>query len=113
MKFAAVFLAAALAACVTPSQIVGTQTIVAAEKSLTLAHLAYDGVGQSLKAAADSGVLRGPAAATARCWFNRAGDALSAADAADRAANAPDILSAITAAEDAIVQAKTPTAACQ
>lgn len=113
IKFAAVGLALMLSACGTPGQVViGTPTIVAAEKSLTLAHLAYDGVGASLKTAADSGVLKGPAAATAKCWYDRAGDALNTADAADKAANAGSILSAVTAAQDAIVQTRTPTATC-
>lgn len=112
MKFAALFLTAALASCGTPGQVVGTPTIVTAEKSLTLAHLAYDGVGMSLKSASDAGVLKGQAAATAKCWYDKAGDELAAADAADVALNAADIASAITKAQDAIVQAKAPTAAC-
>lgn len=112
MKITTLILAAALTACTTPGQVVGTNTLVAAEKSLTLAHLAYDGVGMSLKTAADTGVLRGSNAATAKCWFDRAGDALNAADAADVALNASNIVAAITQAQDAIVQAKAPTAAC-
>ena len=113
MKFVTLVFAAALASCGTPGQVVGTPTIVAAEKSLTLAHLAYDGVGMSLKTAAETGVLKGANAATAKCWYDRAGDALNAADAADVALNASNIVAAITQAQDAIVQAKAPTAACQ
>lgn len=113
MKIAALIFAASLAACSTPGQVVGTDTLVAAEKSLTLAHLAYDGVGMSLKTAAESGVLRGSNAATARCWYDRAGDALNAADTADIALNASNIMAAISQAQTAIVQAKAPTAACQ
>lgn len=112
MKIIAFVLATALTACSTPI-LVGSDTLVSAEKSLTLAHLAYDGVGMSLKAAAETGVLRGSNAATAKCWYDRAGDALNAADAADVALNAADIVSAITKAQDAIVQAKMPTTACQ
>lgn len=87
-------------------------TIVVAEKSLTIAHLAYDGLGISLKAAAESGVLRGTNAATAKCWYDLAGDKLIAADAADKALNASGVMAAIGEAQNAIVQSKAPTAAC-
>jgi hypothetical protein len=76
-----------------------------AEKSLTIAHLAYNGIGTALKSAADSGALRGANAATAKSWYDKAGDSLKAADAADVAANAPNINAAIAAATDAITQA--------
>lgn len=114
MKTAFLILALSLASCGTPGQlVVGEQNIATAEKSLILAHLAYDGVGLTLKTSAETGVLRGSNAATARCWYNRAGDALLAADGADAALNAADIMSAISVAQSAIVQARTPTAACQ
>lgn len=114
MKVTSLIFALMLSACGTPGQVViGTPTIVAAEKSLTLAHLAYQGVGETLRTSADTGLIRGAAALTAKCWYDKAGDALNTADAADRAANAGNVLAAITAAQDAIVQARAPTAACQ
>lgn len=112
IKPAFLILALGIASCGTTGTVVSPATLVTAEKALTVAHLAYDGVGMSLKTASDTGVLKGTAAATAKCWYDKAGDELAAADAADIALNAADIASAITKAQDAIVQAKTPTAAC-
>lgn len=80
-------------------------TIVTAEKSLTIAHYAYDGIGATLGNLADTNVLRGANAATAKAWFDKAGDALIVADKADNALNAKGIMDAIAQAEDAIAQA--------
>lgn len=85
---------------------VAPATITQAEKSLTLAHLAYDGLGATLKAAATTGVLHGSAAANAKTYYDKAGDALLVADKADDAANASGVMAAISTANDAIVQAK-------
>lgn len=80
-------------------------TMLTAEKSLTIAHLAYNGIGTSLKNAADTGVLKGANAATAKVWYDKAGDALLVADKSDDAANANGIMAAVTLAEEAIGQA--------
>jgi len=82
------------------------QTIAQAEKGLVLAHLAYNGLGTALIAAANSGVLHGATAATAKADFDAAGNALKLADDADNAANVSGIVGQVSAAEDLIVQAK-------
>jgi hypothetical protein len=101
MKIIVLVFAIALAGCMT----IAPTTLSTAEKSLTIAHLAYNGIGESLKASAESGVLVGMNAATAKSWFDKAGDALLVADKADAAANAQGILDAIILAEEAIAQA--------
>lgn len=82
-----------------------------AEKGLTIAHLAYNGIGTALKAAADSGALRGANAASAKVLYDKAGDALKVADAADVAANAQNVNAAVAAATLAIAQANAIIAA--
>lgn len=116
MKTTFLILTFALASCGTPGQVViGTPAIVVAEKTLTLAHKFYDSTGETLVTLAQTGVIKGAAAATARCWYARAGDALKAADAADVVINASvdEILADIGRMQDALVQAKAPTEACQ
>lgn len=81
-----------------------SSTLADAEKALTVAHLAYQGIGVSLKAAADSGVLHGADAATARQLYDRAGALLDAADQADALANAQGVLDAVTQASALIAQ---------
>ncbi len=76
-----------------------------AEKSLTLAHLAYQGISDTILAATKSGVLKGTAAAQTKVYYDKAGAALDVADKADTAANAPDIITAVLQANDAITQA--------
>lgn len=99
-------LSSPLAGCNTPSVAdVAPVPITVAEKALTIAHLAYNGAGTSLKAAADSNVLLGANAATARVWYDKAGDSLKVADAADAAANAQGIMAAVASAEDALARA--------
>ncbi len=108
MRIAALILAVALAACATPGQVVvGTPAIVVTEKALTLAHKFYDATGETLITLAQTGVIKGQAAATARCWYARAGNALDAADAADAVVNASvdEILADIVKMQDALVQA--------
>jgi hypothetical protein len=75
-----------------------------AEKALAIAHLAYQGIGITLKQAADSGALHGADAAAAKALYDKAGAALDTADAADAAANAPGILAAVADAETAIAR---------
>lgn len=97
-----------LSGCAIPGGSVAEQapeTVLAAEKTLTVAHLALASIGNDLIALSASGTLRGNAAATAKVWYDRADDALRAADAADRAANAQGILEAVRLAQDAIFQA--------
>jgi hypothetical protein len=81
------------------------QTIAQAEKSLTVAHLAYQGLGNGLKSAAASGLLRGANAASAKVAYDNAGAALDVADAADAVANAQGITDAVAKAETLINQA--------
>ena len=67
MKRAVISLAAAVALC--GCSLLGNftgsdpQNLAKAEQGLTLAHLAYLGLGDGLKAAANSGLLKGSAAA--------------------------------------------------
>jgi len=85
---------------------VAPTTIADAEKALTIAHLAYQALGETLKSGADSGILHGPNAATAKSYYDKAGDYLDVADKADAAANAQGIFSAVASAESFITQAK-------
>lgn len=111
---AALVLIIPLSGCNTLAHVIGGDsiadtapaTVAEAEKALTLAHLAYDGLGDTLKATATSGVLHGPAAATAKTYYDKAGDALLLADQADATANAKGIMDAISSADTAILQAK-------
>lgn len=64
-----------------------TTTGADAEKALTLAHLAYQGVGIALEQAAESGALHGADAARAQALYDQAGAALDAGDAADAQAD--------------------------
>ena len=80
------------------------QTTADAEKALTLAHLAYQGIGIALRNAAASGALHGAAAAQAKALYDRAGAALDAADTADAAANAPGLLAALAQAQTLLAQ---------
>lgn len=75
-----------------------------AEKALTIAHLAYQGIGLSLKSAAESGVLHGADAATAKALYDKAGALLDAADQADALANAQGVFDAVTQASALIAQ---------
>jgi len=88
----------------TPAQTTATAD---AQKALTLAHLAYQGIGEALRNAALSGALHGPAAAEAKALYDKAGAALDAADTAQAAADAPDMLSAIAEANALIAQLHT------
>jgi len=104
--------AAPLGACAALPFVLGGESLAQtapattadAEKALTLAHLAYQGVGLSLQNAAESGALQGANAAKAKALYDKAGAALDAADAADAAANAPGMLAAIADANGAIAQ---------
>jgi len=83
------------------------QVSLEAEKALVVAHLAYNAVGTQLIAAANSGSLKGAAAAQAKTIYDKAGDALKVADSADKAANQTQLLQAINDANAAIAQAQT------
>lgn len=85
---------------------VAPKVSLTAEKSLTLAHLAYNEVGELLIDAAEHGYLHGDNARIAKNWYDRAGDALRVADAADKAANEPGIFAAVADATDAIYAVK-------
>lgn len=104
----------ALGGCGTVTTLMGGNSIassapgvsIAAEKSLTIAHLAYNGIGGALVSAAQTGVLHGPNAADARVLYDKAGDALAVADKADAAANEQGVINAVSAATDAISAAQ-------
>jgi len=114
MRATAIFCAAALAlgGCSSVSNVLGggslaqaaPQTAADAEKALTIAHLAYQALGVSLRGAAASGALRGTDAAAAKDLYDRAGAALDAADAADAAANAQGVIAALAGATALIAQ---------
>ena len=84
-------------------------TMVTAEKSLTIAHLALNGIGTTIIHATETGALMGANAATVKVWYDKADDALKVADKADDAANANGIMDAVRLAQDAIAAAATIT----
>ena len=81
-----------------------TSTLADAEKDLTLAHLAYQGIGIALQNAAESGALHGADAASAKALYDQAGTALATADAADGLANAQGVADAVAGANALIGQ---------
>lgn len=88
----------------TGNQLQGSTTLLDAEKALTVANYAYQGVGTTLKTLADTNVLRGQNAANAKIYYDKAGDALLAAKKADEAANAQGIFAQVQLATEAIAQ---------
>lgn len=102
----ALALSSPLASC-NGVQVTGSPALIVAEKTLTVSHKAYDAAGTLLKAAAETGLLKGANAAAAKGFYDKAGDALIVADTADKAANAQGILDQVSIAEDAIAQAQT------
>jgi hypothetical protein len=82
------------------------QTSADAQKALTIAHLAYQGIGISLKDAAQSGALHGANAASAKALYDKAGALLDTADQADALANAPGVFAAVGEASALIAQIK-------
>lgn len=113
-RLIAIAFCCSLAGCSTVTGLMGGNSIassapgvsIAVEKSLTIAHLAYNGIGDALISAAKTGVLHGPNAADARALYDKAGDALLVADKADAAANEQGVINAVTAATDAISAAQ-------
>ncbi|MBV8977074.1 MAG: hypothetical protein JO261_02510 [Alphaproteobacteria bacterium] len=107
---AAAACALALGGCSTVTSLFEGSSIAAAqpsqiadaEKALSIAHLAYQAVGNTLANAAASGLLEGADAAKAQALYDKAGAALDAADKADDAANAPGVLAAVADAQTAI-----------
>ena len=98
--------ALALGGCTSIAQL-APQDAADGEKALTLAHLAYDGAGIALQNAATSGALHGADAASAKALYDRAGQALAAADQADAVANAPGIFAALAEASALLTQIHT------
>lgn len=99
-------LSSPLASCSTPSISASAPVTVAnAEKGLTIAHLAYNGLSSTILTATQTGLLKGPNATTVKADYDKAKKALDAADAADKALNAQGIVAAVQAAQDAITQA--------
>lgn len=102
----ALALSSPLASCQTPSVADAAPVTVAnAEKGLTIAHLAYNGLSATILTATQTGLLKGANAATVKVYYDKARDALAAADAADKALNTQGIMAAAQAAQDAIAQA--------
>lgn len=114
-----VLLAAALVAvafsasgCAQISSLIGGGSVAStapvatadAEKALTLAHLAYQGIGDALIDATQTGALKGETAAQVQSLYDKAGAALDAADQMDTAANAPGVLAASAAVQATISQ---------
>lgn len=116
MKLRIAFLAFALAAplggCTTFGALVGGASVaqtaptvtMTVEKGLTISNLALQGAGTLLISGAQSGVLHGANAASAKALYDKADDALSAAKAADEAANAQGVADAVTKADDFLAQ---------
>lgn len=99
-------LSSPLASCNTPSiSQAAPVTVANAEKGLTIAHLAYNGLSATILTATQTGLLKGQNAATVKAYYDKARDALAAADAADKALNTQGIIAAVLAAQDAIAQA--------
>jgi hypothetical protein len=99
-------LSSPLASCNTPSVADAAPVTVAnAEKGLTIAHLAYNGLSATILTATQTGLLKGQNAATVKVYYDKARDALLAADAADKALNTQGIIAAVQAAQDAIALA--------
>jgi hypothetical protein len=109
---AALTVSLALGGCSTIESLIGggslgqsAPTVLAdAEKALTVAHLAYQGIGISLQQAAQSGALHGPNATTAQGLYDKIGGFLDTADAADAALNAQGVLDAVTQADALVTQ---------
>ena len=98
-------LALLLGACASPSlEQAAPQTVADAEKALAVAHLSYQAAGISLQQAAQSGLLHGADATTAKTLYDRAGAILDAADQADALANAQGVFAAVADATALIAQ---------
>lgn len=82
-------------------------TTADAEKALTVAHLALNAVAENILTATHSGVLHGTNASTVKVWYDKADDALKAADQADRLANAEGVMAKVNEAETLITQIQT------
>ncbi len=103
-KFIALALVVSLGGCHSLTSLAPDASLNT-EKALTIAHIAYNGVGNGLMKAVSFGVLKGADAAKAKVFFDKAGVALDAADKADKAANDTDVVKFINDAQDAIASA--------
>ena len=111
---AALVIAATLGGCATVAPLLGgrslaearPQTAADARKALAVAHLAYQAIGISLRQAAQSGALHGPAATDAKALYDKAGAVLDAANQADAVANAQGVFAAVASATQLIAQIK-------
>ncbi len=79
-------------------------TVADAEKGLTLAHLAYQGVSYGIQDAITTGYLHGTSAAQVKVWYDQAKVGLDAADAADAAANAQGVVDKVNAVNDLLTK---------
>lgn len=77
------------------------------EKGLIITHSAYDGFGATLLVAlAPGGLLHGKNATAVQFYYDKAGDALEAGDAADALGNAQGVADDLTKVNDLIVAGK-------
>lgn len=92
----------------TGNTVASTAPVVAmdAEKGLIIAHLAYNSIGDAILVAVNTKLLHGENAAKVKVLYDKAGDALIAADIADKAANTSGIIEAVKIADEAIAQVK-------
>lgn len=79
-------------------------TIGEAEKVLTVAHLAYNTVSENIITATTLGTLHGTNAATVKLWYDKAGDALLAADQLDKVANAQGVMDKVSTINTLLAQ---------
>lgn len=78
-----------------------------AQKILIATHQAYNALGQLLIDNAHSGLIHGQTAANAKKLYDKAGDALLLADAAETSSNEANLFTAISDAKSLIAQART------
>lgn len=78
-----------------------------AQKILIATHQAYNALGQLLIDNAHNGLIHGQTAANAKKLYDKAGDSLLLADAAESASNEANLFSAVSDAKSLITQAKT------
>ena len=103
-----------LSGCETVTALIGGHSIAEqapaaaldAEKALTIANLAYQGIGLELKDAAERGMIHGENAATAKVWYDQAGDTLLTAHQLNAVANAQGVMDAVSKAQALIFQIK-------
>lgn len=72
------------------------------EKSLTVAHIAYNSTGELILTVGGTGQIKGQTAANIQTVYNKAGDALGAADKLNAAGQTENVLSQVNLANQAL-----------